>query len=313
VYTVQVIDELVIRIGLFYVFILLGYLTARVVTWKKRLNTTASNLLLYILLPILIIGTLLSAPPESLLELPSIAVFVVFIHLTGFGLMWVRLHRSEFSPELKGSVLLTVTFNNGIFLPVPLVLMFIGDVGIPIIAMYSIIQMLILGTLGTAIGSGYSSAKSDTRGMVKKVVTFPPLITVIIGVVLLVLGASVPVELDPLVTVSGIITTYLSLFVVGLGLGVGQSINRSRLVLEAIGVRQLVVPVATGLLLLMSGLSVVTRNVILLQAMMPPAVITAIFAAGFKLDSESASSIVTLGTILLLPVVPLMFLLFGTP
>jgi predicted permease len=45
--------------------------------------------------------------------------------------------------------------------------------------------------------------------------------------------------------------------------------------------------------------------------MMPPAVLTVIFAGGFHLDAEIAASIVTVGTMLMLPVVPFLPFLFS--
>jgi predicted permease len=44
---------------------------------------------------------------------------------------------------------------------------------------------------------------------------------------------------------------------------------------------------------------------------MPPAVLTVVYATSFELDAERAATIVTVGTILLLPIIPFIPILLG--
>jgi predicted permease len=172
--------------------------------------------------------------------------------------------------------------------------------------------MILLTIIGTLIGSVYSSSDDlGIQSMLKKTLLFPPFIAVIIGFILLVLGFSAPVELDQFLFYNGTATTYLALFVVGLGLRTKIPSEKIKLTIESISVRQLFVPVIIGILLLIAGLSHITTQVLLLEAMMPAAVITAIFAGSFKLDAEISASIVTIGTLLLLPIVLFMPFLFS--
>ena len=304
------IGDLVIRMVLFYSFIAFGFLVTRIQRIKNPLNKWITFILINIMMPLIIIDTLLTAAPSSLYELVGIIGFALLIQILGFSLMFVRLRGKEIEKSEKGSHLLTVTFNNAIFLPIPLTLMFIGEIGIPVIAIYSITQMMLLATLGTFMGSAYSTNSDDTRAVVKKVLTFPPLIAAAIGLILLLLGLSIPTEVDPILEGNTFVTTYLALFAVGLSLGLKSTIKRSRFSFETIAVRQFIVPLVVGILLIVAGLSVVTRNVILLQALMPPGVFTVIYASAMELDAETAATNVTLGTILLLPVVLLMPFLF---
>ena len=308
----QTLIDLSVKIGLFYVFIVLGFLIMRFYNKQEQLNKYVTKLLIYILLPILIIDTVMSAPSEILVELPLIVTFTVLIHVIGLGVIYLRLKRSAIENATKGSMLLTTTFPNGIFLPIPLILLFIGESGIAVVAVFSFTQMTLLAIFGTLIGSNYSDAESlGKRSMLLKILLFPPFIAVIIGFIFLMMGLSVPVDFDVFLSYNGIATTYLALFVVGLGLRTKIPRDKLRLALESISVRQVFVPIVIGILLLFAGLSSVTTRVLLLEAMMPAAVITVLFAGSFKLDSETAASIVTIGTLLLLPIVPLMPLLFA--
>jgi predicted permease len=42
---------------------------------------------------------------------------------------------------------------------------------------------------------------------------------------------------------------------------------------------------------------------------MPPAILTVVYASGFDLDVEITSTSVTIGTLLLLPIIPLLLIL----
>lgn len=302
--------DLAIRLGLFYGFIALGFIVSRVERIKNQLNKWITFLLINFMMPLIIIDTLLTAAPSSLYELIGIIGFTLTIHLLGFMLMYIRLRNAEIEQSEKGSQLLTVTFNNALFLPIPLTLIFIGEVGVPIIAIYSITQMMLLATLGTFIASAYSTNGDDVRATIKKVMTFPPLLAAVIGLLLLVSGLTIPPEVEPILAGNSLVTTYLALFAVGLSLGLGSKIKWSRFSIETIATRQLIVPFIVGILLLLSGFSALTRNIILLQALMPAGVFTVIYASAMDLDSETAATNVTLGTILLLPVVLIMPFLF---
>jgi predicted permease len=59
------------------------------------------------------------------------------------------------------------------------------------------------------------------------------------------------------------------------------------------------------------GLSEVTTKVLILEAMMPSAVTTVVYTAGLNLDSELTATVVTVGTLLLLPVIPLLWFMIG--
>jgi predicted permease len=81
--------------------------------------------------------------------------------------------------------------------------------------------------------------------------------------------------------------------------------------LEAVAVRQLILPAIIIVIVVFLGLSEITTKVMILEALMPSAVTVVIYAAGLGLDSELAATVVTLGTFLLLPVIPLLPILLA--
>lgn len=309
--TLQILGDLVFRLGLFYAFIAFGYLVTKIDEIKIRLNKVVTFALINFMMPLLIIDTLLTANPTSLYEVIGILLFTIFIHVFGFLLMLLRLRNSPLLKKEQGAYLLTVTFNNGIFLPLPIALIFIGEVAVPVIALYSISQMIMLATLGTLMGSAYSENQDDKGAMLKKALTFPPLIAVVIAMILLLSGLTIHPIIEPFLDGNSLVTTYLALFAVGLSLGAQDGIKRSNHVYETIAIRQFIVPFVVGILLLFAGLSSLVNDVLLLQAMMPAAVFTVVYSTALGLDAESAATIVTLGTLVLLPIVPFLPLILG--
>jgi predicted permease len=226
-------------------------------------------------------------------------------------IMYVRLRKSTIENPRKGVLLLCSTFQNALFIPLPLAILFIGDQAVPFVIMFSLTQMILLVSLGSVIGSRYSETGTNWREMASQWLKFPPFIAAILASVLLILGVSLPHEVASLLSVNGAITTYLSLVTVGLGIGTRFSRVDIMGGFEVAVVRQLFVPILMGILLLFLGLSDLASKVVIIEALMPPAVFTVVFAGGLNLDTESAATAVTVGTILLLPVVPLLLLLLS--
>ena len=99
-------------------------------------------------------------------------------------------------------------------------------------------------------------------------------------------------------------TTYLALISVGLGVGIRFSLVEIRAALEVVGIRQFLIPIIVIPIIIFSGLAQLPASILVLEALMPPAVLTVIYAKSFNLDSEKAATIVTVGTLLLLPIIP---------
>ena len=107
------------------------------------------------------------------------------------------------------------------------------------------------------------------------------------------------------------LTTYLALISVGLGVGVRFSLTDVRTALNVIAIRQLIIPLLVLPIILFSTLSQLPIQVLILESLMPPAVLAVVYASGFDLDVEIASTTVTVGTLLLLPLIPILSLVLG--
>ncbi len=300
-----------IQFGLFYGFILIGYLLARLSGKGKETNHYLNLILINILIPILFIYTLLTASPDAMTELPTIIAIAVLVHLLGPALMYIHLKRRDYDNSTQGVFYICVTFNNALFIPLPLVLMIIGSAGLPIVIIFSLTQMILLATLGSFMGAVFGGENGGYRKVTKDALTFPPFIAAILAVILFLANFQLPENIAYYFSFTGPVTTYLALIAVGLGVGVRFSLVEIRAALEVVGIRQFLIPIITIPIIIFSGLSHLPASILILEALMPPAVLTVIYAKSFNLDSEKASTIVTVGTLFLLPIIPFIPLLLS--
>ncbi len=177
--------------------------------------------------------------------------------------------------------------------------------------MCSLTQLTLFVTLGSAMGATFGGKEAGWRKVAKDAVTFPPLLAAILSIVLLGLNVSLPVGLATVLSYNSPLTTYLALISVGLGVGVQFSLADVRTALNVIAIRQLVIPLLVFPIILISALSQIPAQVLILESLMPPAILAVVYASGFDLDVEIASTTVTVGTLLLLPVIPILPLLLG--
>ncbi|MGY5874527.1 MAG: hypothetical protein RTU30_02165, partial [Candidatus Thorarchaeota archaeon] len=103
----QTVEELAINIGLFYIAIVLGYLVTRVTDKSESISKLLTALLINLLLPLLMFGTLLGeAGVAAVVELPLIVLLTIISHLASFALLYIILSRREIERGKKGAMLL---------------------------------------------------------------------------------------------------------------------------------------------------------------------------------------------------------------
>jgi len=307
--TIHSSAQLIQQFGLFYLLILGGYLVARFSEKGRAINVHLTGLLVKLLIPLLTIFSILTTPPEAFLELPAVIVLTILVVLLGPVVLYVRLRRREVDNATKGAFYTCVTFNNALFIPLPLVMMFIGQEGVPFVILFSIVQLFLFASIGSAIGSAFGETGTSLQEIARRTFAFPPLFAVILATALNLYGFSLPSPIASVLSYSGPVTTYLSLVTVGLGVGPGTWMRDVGSALEVVAIRQVIVPLLILPIVVFSGLSPVASQVVLIEAMMPPAVLAVVYASWFGFNSEKAATIVTVGTLLLLPELPLLLLM----
>jgi len=311
VFAIQTVDALAIQIGLFYGFILLGYVVARLSGKGKIVNKHLNSFLINVLVPLLVFYVLLTSAPSSLVEIPVFLVIAVLIHILGPVLIFLRLRKSEMRIQTRGSLYICSTFNNALFVPLPLVLIFLGPSGVPFVVLFSLTQMILFVTLGSVMGARFSEKDAGWNKVARDALLFPPFLAALLALILLAAGIGLPDLVSSVLSYNSTVATYLALLSVGLGVGIRFSLADVRTALNVVAARQLIIPLITFPILLVSGLSQIPFQVLLLESLMPPAIFAVVYASGFGLDVETAATTVTVGTLLLLPLIPFLTLILG--
>lgn len=311
VVTIQTLDVFISQIVIFYGFIFTGYLIARLSGKGQTVNKHLNSLLINVLVPILILYAFLTSTPTSLVEIPIFLGIAVLIHLLGPVLLYLRFRTFEVSTQTKGSLFICSTFNNALFVPLPLALMFLGPAAVPFVIMFSLTQMTLFVTLGSVMGAMFGGKEAGWKKITKDAITFPPFLAAIAALVLLILNVSLPTDLALILSYNSPLTTYLALVSVGLGIGVKFSLADIRTAFNVVAIRQLIIPLFVLPVILFSVLSLIPSRVLILESLMPPAILAVVYASGFDLDVEIASTTVTVGTLLLLPLIPILPFILG--
>jgi predicted permease len=311
VFTFQTIVDTALQFGLFYGLITIGYLLSRLSGQGKVINKHLTSVLVNLLIPILFIYTYLASSLDAITEIPLIIILALMIHLIGPSLMYMALWKSSIDNSTKGVYYICVTFNNALFIPLPLVLMFIGSSGLSIVIIYSLTQMILLATLGSFMGATYSRNSSERLRVVREALTFPPFLAAIVALILFAAGFRLTGDLASILSISGSLTTYLALISVGIGIGIRLNLGEIKSALKVVSIRQFLAPLIIVPIIFFSGLSHLPSTILILEALMPPAVLTVVYATSFELDAEKAATIVTVGTLFLLPVIPFIPFLLG--
>jgi len=190
-------------------------------------------------------------------------------------------------------------------------MIFIGQTAVPFVIMFALTQMLLFVTLGSVMGATFGGKDAGWQKITRDAVIFPPFLAAILSLLLLIFNVELPSDLATLLSLNSPLTTYLALVSVGLGVGVRFSLADVRTALNVVAIRQLAIPMIFIPIILMTTLSQISTQVLILESLMPPAILTVVYAAGFDLDVEIASTTVTVGTLLLLPLIPILTFILG--
>jgi predicted permease len=226
------------------------------------------------------------------------------------------------SREQTGSILACSVFsNNGPTLGMFLCYLIFGDHGLYLaglsIALYSPLYYLVAFPLISLFSADrrMSVAESLLR-LVKNPVAVVPIIAMMIGLGLNMAGVPRP---DLLNRVATRYVTYIAVsgfsFAIGLGLDFQRSIRYMRHAFYLSLIKFLYTPLVTvGLLVLFGYLrasDTLPARVMLVESAMPTAIMAVILTKLFGLDEDLANAAWILTTILVIPLIPILFLVLG--
>jgi len=260
-------------------------------------HTTLNVFIIYVAFPALILAQVHGLHLEAPLLFSVMMPWLMFV--IGAALFWVAARYLKLPPTTTGALMLTGGLANTSFIGLPMIEAYYGRSGISTgILIDTLGTYLVLSTLGITIACIYSSGTTNARDVAIRVVTFPPLIAVVMAMVLM--NVSYPEWLSGVLTRLGGTLAPLALVSVGLQLrfDAWQGNQRSLLLglsYKLIAAPALIVAIYLGFLGLHDGGDM---RVTFLESAMGPQIGGAIVASQYDLNPPLVTLMVGVGTLL---------------
>ncbi|MBR4162329.1 MAG: AEC family transporter [Solobacterium sp.] len=278
-----------------------------IILYKRKMVTDQGSkelgtILLYVVIPSVVIKTFcIEKTSEKVLELTHSFVLAAAAMLIAVVVSMVMFGKKN------GVSCFSSSFSNAAFIGIPLITGTLGSEAVFYISMMIVLVNLLQWTLGVFFLTGDKSAMS-----VKKIITNPIVISVLIGLLIFLSGIKVP---DMAITVLNTITgmnTPLAMVVSGIYLAqanIMDMLKRNENYLVSV-CRLLIIPVLTVLVLKVMPVGNTTMKMaILIACASPVGSNVAIFARQYDKDHKMAIEQVCMSTVLCLLSLPLVAML----
>jgi predicted permease len=285
-------EQIINIIGPTIFAVALGYLLGRLSDAKVG---TLIDVAMFIATPCLVFNSLFTSEVEIGQALKQWATCLM-VMAGSFVIAWLVFR----ALRPRGSaVYLPVVFMNTINIPVPIIYLAFGDAGVAQAMLYYIPNGLLIYTLAVYVASGHK----EWRQGVKAVFRTPLIYAAVLGLVLNLAGAKLPLVVTNSFKFVGQAAVPVMLLVLGMNVG-RFKIRQIPLTLVASVIR-MGGGFAVGLFVVrLLGMTGVPRAVALFESAMPSAIFISVLASKYDNEAELVSSIVLMTTIFAIGVVP---------
>ncbi|CAN5874261.1 AEC family transporter [soil metagenome] len=266
-----------------------GFVLATFITIDSR---SVGRLLFYLATPSLVFRSLYEMQIDyvALRQLTIVAVSAAI--LTGLcgWLAGVGQERRQ-----RAALILTSAVSNNGNMGIPIALFAFGVPGAAFASIYYVVSSFMSNTFGSIIAS---AGQTSVQAALKQSLRVPVLYAAIAGLLLNTFGGKLPdgvfrsIDLLAGAAVPGM------LILMGIQLRAAPLLQEHGLVLRSVAVRLLIGPLIAWLLCYLLGVDGVERSVLILQAAMPTAVMTAVLATEYDIAPRLVASIIFFSTLL---------------
>jgi predicted permease len=231
-----------------------------------------------------------------------LGAWAVFAWL-GRALRWTRAR--------IGALTLVCGLGNTAFIGFPMIEALHGREGVKLALVADQLGcFLALAIGGTIVAALYSGRSASASAVMRKVLTFPPFVSLLVGIVVALLGGW-PQPVDAVFDRVGATLVPLALFSVGLQFRLQFQRGQGAAVLLALSWKLLLAPLTIWLAGLAIGVSDAILTIAVLESAMAPMISAAILAEQNDLEPQLANTVLGFGIVLSLVTVPLADYLLG--
>jgi len=288
---------------LLVVCLLLGFAAARWLHVPEGTPAAINFWVLNIALPALVLVQIGRLQFDASLLFPALAPWFVAIG-AAFLFSWLG-RRQGWSRGAIGALTLTCGLGNTAFMGLPMIEAFRGtqSLGAAIIA-DQLGTFLALSTLGVVFAAHYSGRSAQPAELLRRVVTFPSFLALVVAIVVRALGGWPGWCVDVLARLGATLTP-LALFSVGLQFRFGDLAHHVPRVAAGLSWKLLVAPLVICIAAALLKIDHAVAAVSILQCAMAPMVSAGMLAEQHGLDPPLANTVVGIGILTSLATVPL--------
>lgn len=288
------ISSIILLIGL-------GFLSKRTGLMKPEDSTVLNKVIVYAALPAMIFLAIKNSQINfDLLAMPLVG----WIAMVASALLAFFISRFlNLKKETLGAFLMAAAIGNTGYLGYPLSLAFGGESYLLKAIFYDIFATVLFAfTVGLYFAERYGGGEAKIN-KVKEMLTFPPLIALMVGLALRGVNLT-PFILKGLEYLKGAAVPLIMLSI-GISLELGSLGKYKKLILFLVLIKLIISPLVAYGSSIMLGLSCDFTQVAVLEASMPPAMLSFIIGLKYRLDTDFLTVGIVSATILSLLTVPL--------
>lgn len=286
--------------------IAIGYVLKRIDFLSDDDVPTLNNIVIYILLPCMIFSALYSADLSLLPKLGTLPFIILASSFITGIISYFILKRLKLPDIQLWSVLVTVMIANTAFMGYPINLGIYGHEGFLRAIFCDIATLITFLLLSFVLVLKFGGS---VRTAVKKIVFFPSLWAIVLGIILNLLNIPIGPVLDNTIGYLG--DGAIPLIMLSLGISIDLAgIKRSKAMIIFTSIMKLAFfPLIAFLIVSFLGFSGLDFKVSIIEAAMPSGMMSLILAISYKLDYELTSDCILINTVISLVTLPLIIML----
>lgn len=288
-------------------FMLIGMALKRLPAFPDETGSVLNLFVIYISLPALVLLKI----PELVFsdDLLILALMPWGMLLLSCSLILIFSRLFNWDRSTTGCLLLVIPLGNTSFLGVPMVKAFFGDQAIPYAILYDQLgSFLALATYGSLILAlyGEGSGMLSTKGVLRKILLFPPFIALVIAAMLTPFSPYPSVAVNLLKILA---STLVPLVMIAVGFQLTLRLDREVGLQLSIGllIKLIIAPLTALIVCKTVGLESEVVDVAIFEAGMPPMISAGALAILSGLSPALTAAIVGIGIILSFITLPLLY------
>jgi malate permease and related proteins len=272
-----------------FLIALAGYLLA----WRMTIDgRSLGRLLFYLATPSLVFRSLYTSQVElgTMRQVAIVAVAVCFLCGIAGWLIGSGLPKRE-----RMAIVLTSAISNNGNMGIPICYFAFGDMGLALGTLYYVVASFINNTLGSAVASAGAVSMGQA---LRNSLQVPVLYAAILGLLFNQLGGEVPTPIYRAVDLMADATVPGMLALLGIQLHAAPIFKSQAVIWRSVFLRLVIGPLIALVLCLVLAVGGVERDVIILQAAMPTAVMSAVLATEYDTAPHLVATVIFVSTVI---------------